>query len=98
LVDPTRPPPSRAPHPPAASGCVRGVPCRSTHSIFAWNRIFHPNIIRPPHPSIGAIGWPILGGGSTDFDETSRKVHKLRGLSGGLFKKGWACRSLQSPL
>jgi hypothetical protein len=52
LVDPTRPP-SRAPHPPAASGCVRGVPCRSTHSIFAWNRTFHPHI-RPPHPSFRA--------------------------------------------
>ena len=52
LVDPTRPP-SRAQHPPAASGCVRGVPCRSTHSIFAWNSTFHPNIW-PPHPSFRA--------------------------------------------
>ena len=52
LVDPTRPP-SLAPHPPTASGCVSGVPCRSTHSIFAWNSTFHPNI-RPPHPSFRA--------------------------------------------
>jgi hypothetical protein len=52
LVDTTRPP-SRAPHPPPASGCVRGVPCRSTHSIFAWNSIFYPDI-RPPHPSFRA--------------------------------------------
>jgi hypothetical protein len=52
LVDPTHPP-SRAPHPPAASRCVRGVPCRSTHPIFAWNRTIHPHI-RPPHPSFRA--------------------------------------------
>ena len=29
------------------------MPCRSTHSIFAWNSTFHPNI-RPPHPSFRA--------------------------------------------
>jgi hypothetical protein len=53
LGRPNPPPPSRAPHPPAASGCARGVPCRSIHSIYTRNRTFYPHI-RPPRPSFRA--------------------------------------------
>jgi hypothetical protein len=47
------PPPSRTLYPSAASGCARGVPCRSTPSTSALNRTFHLHI-RPPHPCFRA--------------------------------------------
>jgi hypothetical protein len=49
-LDRPNPLPPCTPHPPAASGCVRGAPCRSTPPTSTLNRTFCPHI-RPPATS-----------------------------------------------